>query len=164
MKKLFLCMVVALMAMGASAQVTWNLKAGLGALFEYNDKVGAYFTENAAVQANIPLMGKTKPLTFSPSLEIEYMDTEYDSYANFNLPLHLGYKFYIADAAILFPKIGPMVGVAIGEDADLMVGPSAELAFEIKHLVISLNGYYNAIQNKHFGVAGGLFANIGYKF
>ena len=60
--------------------------------------------------------------------------------------------------------IGREVGFAIGEDADLMVGPSAELAFEIKHLVISLNGYYNAIQNKHFGVAGGLFANIGYKF
>ena len=51
MKKLFLCMVVALMAMGASAQVTWNLKAGLGALFEYNESFSSFCIFSSVAKA-----------------------------------------------------------------------------------------------------------------
>lgn len=164
MKKFFLCIVVALAAMGANAQVTWNVRAGGGVLFEsyhgYLD--GVYGSGNVVVQANIPIISTTS-LTISPSLNMEFSD-----YVNFNLPLHLGYKIPIAHKTIFFPKIGPMIGIGFETDYSynpyFLFGPSAELALEIKHFVISLNGYYNAIQSGYYDMVGGLFATIGYKF
>lgn len=50
----------------------------------------------------------------------------------------------IGDKLLFFPKIGPAVGYDTFSDFSAFnSGPSVELAFEYKHFVVAVNGYYS---------------------
>ncbi|MBQ8224806.1 MAG: outer membrane beta-barrel protein [Bacteroides sp.] len=169
MKKFFLCMAVALVAVCASAQTTWNVRAGGGVEFTfdetyYGDGDDSWGTLALAVEANIPFH-TTSLFTFSPSLilQIPPMD-DVDVYA-LTIPLHFGYKLPIGDKALFFPKIGPIVGIGIGGYHNYIIGPSAELAIEGRHYVLSLNAYHSLARSSYGrGVGSAILLSLGYKF
>lgn len=136
MKKLVLSFLLCIMAIGANAQVTMNVRAGGGINTSNLGLTGLF-------QVNIPFK-KASPFTFSPTIQY---NTDFDTgngsgSQNLLLPLNIGYKKMIGDNCIFFPKIGPAVGLDLYSDDGFNAGPAVELAFEIKHFVVALNGYY----------------------
>lgn len=165
MKKLFITIIVAFMAMVGYAQTTFNVRIG-GGFFQscYEDYYDDYIESNGgaalAFEANIPLGARINRFVFSPSLfVVSYLEDG----VNFDIPLHFGYKVSLGNGSLFIPKIGPMVGYHTydenGFGDGFAFGPSAELAFEIKHFVIAANGYYDI---NHECV--GAFCTVGYKF
>ena len=153
MKKFISILLVALMAIGAEAQVTGNVRLGGGTIGSFFD--GRFGIAALALEANIPF-GANRRGVFSPSLLLgsQFKDSESNTFV---VPLHLGYKFVIGEGAMFIPKIGPAAGFCY---ETFVLGPSVELAFEIKHFVIAGNGFY--------GLGGengnGFLLTLGYKF
>lgn len=167
MKKLFLCLAITLMAIGANAQTTWNVRVGGGVSSYIIDDYGYYYDNSDtwiggsfmfAVEANMPLK-KASSYTFSPSLMF-LIGEELPTMA---LPLHFGYKKVMDSGLILFPKVGPVLGLNFGGHEGFIAGPSVELAVEKKCFVAALNGYY-ALTDVEEGTRGGIFLSVGYKF
>ncbi|MGN0257962.1 MAG: hypothetical protein ACI4CA_06300 [Bacteroides sp.] len=164
MKKLFICMVLAMMAIGIDAQTTWNVRVGGGYMKTsfYDWYGGDYATDDAfgallAVEANIPFKNQANRWTFSPSLLLSY---DLGDIFEFVAPLQIGHKVAMTRGSLFFPKFGVAVGAEIGGEETLIVGPSAELAFEIKHFVFAINSYYGLNEPSRFNA----FASFGYKF
>lgn len=158
MKKLFLCLAITLMAIGANAQITWNVRAGGGVNF--NEGYDGPWTGGSfmfAAETNMPLK-KASFYTFSPSLMFQTGEVN----PTMTLPLHFGYKKVMDSGLILFPKVGPVLGLNFGEYGGFIAGPSAELAVEKKCFVAALNGYYAFTEEE--GIRGGVFLSVGYKF
>lgn len=137
MKKIILSLAMVFMAIAADAQVTMNVRAGGGVNTKVEGLTGLF-------QVNIPF-GKTSPFTFSPTVQanISLDCDETDGSQNLLLPLNIGYKTSIGKNCLFFPKIGPAIGYDIYSDDGFNAGPAVELAFELKHFVIALNGYYS---------------------
>lgn len=138
MKKILLALVMAVSVISAKAQITMNVRAGGG----YNtEKLGG----TGIFQVNVPFRDGSR-WTFSPSLQVDIalkLDSESGS-QNILLPLYLGHKMQIGDKLLFFPKIGPAVGYDTFSDFSAFnSGPSVELAFEYKHFVVAVNGYYS---------------------
>ena len=165
MKQLFICMVLAMMAIGIDAQTTWNVRVG-GGYMETSEEGEAWndwdyvgddaFGALLAVEANIPFKNQANRWTFSPSLLLSY------GYGIFEIvaPLQIGHKVAMTRGCLFFPKFGVAVGAEIGGVQTLIVGPSAELAFEIKHFVFAINSYYGLNEPSRISA----FASVGYKF
>lgn len=138
MKKLLLALVMAVSVISAKAQTTMNVRAGYGNNTESENITGVF-------QVNMPFETGSK-WTFSPSLQVDIalkLDSESGS-QNILLPLYLGHKMQIGDKLLFFPKIGPAVGYDTFSDFSAFnSGPSVELAFEYKHFVVAVNGYYS---------------------
>lgn len=133
MKKILLSLVMMLACFSAKAQITANVRAGAG----YNSD---NFGLNGVFQVNIPFKSGGR-LTFSPSVEAD-IPVGYGYSTNILLPLKIGYKIPLGKDFIFFPKIGPALGLDIDAYSDMFnVGPSLDLAFEIKHFVVGINGY-----------------------
>ena len=164
MKKLFICMVLAMMAIGIDAQTTWNVRVGGGYMetsFEtWNG--GDYCSDGVfgallAVEANIPFKKIANRWTFSPSL---LLSSDLGEIFEIVAPLQIGHKVAMTRGSLFFPKFGVAVGAEIGGAETLIVGPSAELAFEIKHFVFAINSYYGLNEPSRISA----FASVGYKF
>lgn len=136
MKKIFLSLVMAITAIGASAQNTFNVRAGGAVLSD-----AAAFTTMA--QANISL-NDYGSWTFSPAVQIA---TDGDDTAAM-LHINMGYRTRIGNNCLFVPKVG-VAGGSLGDSNDgmFLVGPSIDLALELKHFVIGLTGFHSINQN-----------------
>lgn len=161
MKRFFISVFVILVAVSIKAQTTYNVRVGGGLanvkVHDYEDYDSSDHTAAAAIsfQANVPFQ-RHSPLSFSPTLITAYV-TDFD--VVFTVPLYIGYKKRIGDQKLFFPKIGPMVSFET-YDGRFTVGPSVELAFELKHFVVAINGYMGLLSTG----TGGAFLTMGYKF
>lgn len=132
MKKFLLSLAMAITAIGASAQNTFNVRAG-GAFLE-----GYPYTIIA--QANISL--KNVGLwVFSPAVQLA---TEGDNTAAM-LHANMGYRKRIGNNCLFVPKVGVAGGYfsLAGYNEAFLVGPSIDLALELKHVVIGVTGFYS---------------------
>ncbi len=133
MKKFLLSLAMAMTAIGASAQNTYNVRAGGAVLNEY-----AAFTIMA--QANISL-NNYGTWTFSPAVQLA---TNVDETAAM-LHANMGSRTRIGNNCLFVPKVGVAGGYFSLYDYDetFLVGPSIDLALELKHFVIGLTGFYS---------------------
>lgn len=137
MKKFLLSLAMAITAIGASAQNTYNVRAGGAVLNEY-----AAFTIMA--QANISL-NNYGTWTFSPAVQLA---TNVDETAAM-LHANMGSRTRIGNNCLFVPKVGVAGGYFSLYDYDetFLVGPSIDLALELKHFVIGLTGFHSINQN-----------------
>ena len=133
MKKFLLSLAMAITAIGASAQNTYNVRAGGAVLNEY-----AAFTIMA--QGNISL-NNYGTWTFSPAVQLA---TNVDETAAM-LHANMGSRTRIGNNCLFVPKVGVAGGYFSLYDYDetFLVGPSIDLALELKHFVIGLTGFYS---------------------
>lgn len=151
MKKLFITLFLAVMAIGANAQVTWNVRAGVALANGEFDVYGKAFGSDMgvgpvlAIGSNIPL--NNSKFTFSPSI-ISVIKCSVNGGLDFttiNIPLNIGYKIMLGNKSYFVPKIGPYIGYMhssdwYGSSDSYIIGPSAELALEINHIIVALSG------------------------
>ena len=132
MKKFLLSLAMAITAIGASAQNTFNVRAGGAVLSD-----AAVFT--TMTQANISLKNVSL-WTFSPAVQFA---TDGDAIAAM-LHANMGYRTRIGNNCLFVPKVG-VAGGSIGNKNDgvFIIGPSIDLALELKHFVIGLTGFYS---------------------
>lgn len=133
MKKFLLSLAMAITAIGASAQNTFNVRAGGAVLSD-----AAVFTTMA--QENISL-NNYGSWTFSPAVQLA---TDGDDTAAM-LHANMGYRTRIGNNCLFVPKVGVAGGYFSQEEYDetFLVGPSFDLALELKHFVIGLTGFYS---------------------
>lgn len=133
MKKFLLSLAMAITAIGASAQNTFNVRAGGAVLSD-----AAAFTTMA--QENISL-NNYGSWTFSPAVQFA---TDGDAIAAM-LHANIGYRTRIGNNCLFVPKVGVAGGYFSLYDYDetFLVGPSIDLALELKHFVIGLTGFYS---------------------
>lgn len=162
MKRILLALVMAVMTVGVNAQTTWNVRAGAG--LSVNHVGDSYFTPSLSLQTNIPLSAASKYVV-SPTLTVATPDMDVDII----LPIYFGYKTKLGSQTFFVPKIGPCVGISTA-DGNFIAGPAAELAVEIKHFVIGVNGYYSLTKDDYYDLYYeefnhyGAFFTLGYKF
>ena len=160
MKKYIVSIIMAVMVVSAKGQVTWNLRLGAGAFsYCYEEHYDYTYTEmsgGAAIvgQVNIPF-SRTSTFTFSPSFVLGIGGASHIAF-----PIHVGKKVIFGDRKVFFPKIGFVGGYDFYEYGEGIVGPSIELAFELKHFVMAFNYYVGLVYPANHGV----FATFGYKF
>lgn len=152
MKKFLLSLAMAITAIGASAQNTYNVRIGGTIMDEYT-------TLTTMTQANISL--KNVGLwVFSPAVQFA---TDGDSKA-IMLHANMGYRTRIGNNCLFVPKVGVAGGYFSLSDYDdaFLVGPSIDLAFELKHFVIGLTGFYsiNTTTDTYSGHGGDDDCNI----
>lgn len=163
MKKYFLFVVLALSAMVAQAQCTWNVRGGLGLRSDYyfddwsdwNANVSVVPGGAIAIQCNIPI-DKSHRHTFSP--------TAFATFAKYSSGLGLlqyGYKIGSGAKGIFYPKIGVALGG--GTYVGGIFGGSIELAYEYKHFIMASN-YIPACTGKVPDLFHAFGLTIGYKF
>ena len=133
MKKFLLSLAMAITAIGANAQNTYNVRVG-GAIL--NDC--AAFT--TMTQANISLKNVSL-WTFSPAVQFA---TDGDGITAM-LHANMGYRTRIGNNCLFVPKVGVAGGYFLQEEYNntFLVGPSIDLALELKHFVIGLTGFYS---------------------
>ncbi|MGN0232344.1 MAG: hypothetical protein ACI4A8_09075 [Muribaculaceae bacterium] len=165
MKKLVLLLVIALAAIGASAQTTFNIRAGVGVAQNKHDyyDTGVCFAPSVVFEMNVPLGSigtSASKWVFSPSIQPTFL-TDFEE---FNIPclLHFGYKALAGNNGLFIPKFGLMAGAVIHDagSVDLIFGPSCEFAYETRHFVLAVNTYCSLAQCSGFGA----FLTFGYKF
>lgn len=158
MKKLFLSLLVALMAVSAQAQVTWNVRAGGGFTSEYNHDGDVIGCVRFIVQSNIPFTEDGR-WVFSPTFSCAFGlgGSNAKKSNDFIFPLYVGYRVPVGRYVIFAPKLGPVFGFRPGKKdvkkidfmkTGFIAGPSVELSFEIKHFVVALNGYCSFVRQK----------------
>ena len=167
MKKFFLFVVLALSAMAAQAQCTWNVRGGLGLRSGFDsyfvDSYNYWQKDNEsvvpggaiAIQCNIPI-GKSHRHTFSPTV----FSTLGELSSGLGL-LQYGYKIGSGKKGIFYPKIGLALGG--GSDVGGIFGGSIELAYEYKHFILASN-YIPAYTLDAKCCFHALGLTIGYKF
>ena len=140
MKKFLLSLAMAITAIGANAQNTYNVRAGVAYLNEY-----AAFTTMA--QANISLKNVSL-WTYSPAVQFATDGDCKTAMSHFNM----GYRIRIGDNCLFVPKMGIAVGYFSeeGYNQASLVGPSIDLAFELKRFVIGLTGFYSINQAEEY--------------
>lgn len=133
MKKILLSLAMAMTAIGASAQNTYNVRVGGTIMDEYT-------TLTTMAQANISLKNVSL-WTFSPAVQFA---TDGDGIAAM-LHANMGYRTRIGNNCLFVPKVGVAGGYFWHDSYNetYLVGPSIDLALELKHFVIGLTGFYS---------------------
>lgn len=133
MKKILLSLAMAMTAIGASAQNTYNVRVGGTIMDEYT-------TLTTMAQANISLKNVSL-WTFSPAVQLA---TDGDGIAAM-LHANMGYRTRIGNNCLFVPKVGVAGGYFWHDSYNetFLVGPSIDLALELKHFVIGLTGFYS---------------------
>lgn len=131
MKKFLLSLAMAITAIGASAQNTFNVRAGGAVLSD-----AAVFTTMA--QENISL-NNYGSWTFSPAVQFA---TDGDGITAM-LHANMGYRTRIGNNCLFVPKVGVAGGYFGDTEGTILVGPSIDLALELKHVVIGVTGFYS---------------------
>lgn len=154
MKKFLLSLAMAMTAIGASAQNTYNVRVGGAILNEY-----AAFTTMA--QANISLKDVSL-WTFSPAVQLA---TNVDDIA-IMLHANMGYRKRIGNNCLFVPKVGVAGGYLseAGNYEKIPVGPSIDLGLELKRFAIGLTGFYSLNQPNHGDNIIMLSLNLGCTF
>lgn len=137
MKKFLLSLAMAITAIGASAQNTFNVRAGGAVLSD-----AAVFTTMA--QENISL-NNYGSWTFSPAVQFA---TDGDGITAM-LHANMGYRTRIGNNCLFVPKVGVAGGCFGDTEGTILVGPSIDLALELKHFVIGLTGFYSINTTEH---------------
>lgn len=137
MKKFLLSLAMAITAIGASAQNTFKVRAGGAVLSD-----AAVFTTMA--QENISL-NNYGSWTFSPAVQLA---TDGDDIAAM-LHANMGYRTRIGNNCLFAPKVGVAGGYFGDTEGTILVGPSIDLALELKHFVIGLTGFYSINTTEH---------------
>lgn len=137
MKKFLLSLAMAITAIGASAQNTYNVRVGGAVLSD-----AAAFTTMA--QANISLNNYGSWI-FSPAVQFA---TDGDDIAAM-LHANMGYRTRIGNNCLFAPKVGVAGGYFGDTEGTILVGPSIDLALELKHFVIGLTGFYSINTTEH---------------
>ena len=148
MKKFLLSLAMAMTAIGASAQNTFNVRAGGAVLSD-----AAAFTTMA--QANISL-NNYGSWTFSPAVQLA---TDGDDRTAM-LHANMGYRTRISNNCLFAPKVGVAGGYFGDTEGTILVGPSIDLALELKHFVIGLTGFYSINTTEHHVYNFGYHDNI----
>lgn len=147
MKKILLSLMMAVTAIGASAQNTYNVRVG----GVWHGGLKDYTAASVMGQINIPFKN-ISPWVFSPAAQFAIGE-----HSSFTVMAHANVGFYakISDGCLFVPKIGFAGGCieAIekynpGEYENIygrktLFGPSVDLAFELKHFVVGLTGFYS---------------------
>lgn len=139
MKKILLSLMMAVTAIGASAQNTYNVRVG-GVVMQ------DYYLPTVMGQANFSLKNGSL-WTFSPAVQSSTDLYNISALAHFNI----GYRTIIGDHSLFVPKIGIALGYNTYDtdyEDTFLVGPSIDLAFELKHFVIGLTGFYSITKAK----------------
>lgn len=133
MKKILLSLAMAMTAIGASAQITYNVRVGGTIMDEYT-------TLTTMAQANISLKNVSL-WTFSPAVQFA---TDGDGITAM-LHANMGYRTRIGNNCLFVPKVGVAGGYFWHDSYNetFLVGPSIDLALELKHFVIGLTGFYS---------------------
>lgn len=133
MKKILLSLAMAMTAIGASAQNTYNVRVGGTIMDEYT-------TLTTMAQANISLKNVSL-WTFSPAVQFA---TDGDGITAM-LHANMGYRTRIGNNCLFVPKVGVAGGYFWHDSYNetFLVGPSIDLALELKHFVIGLTGFYS---------------------
>ena len=159
MKRILLALVMTVMAVGANAQTTWNVRGGAGMSVDSENL--ACVAPSLSLQTNIPL-AKASKYVVAPTLVVAAPNWDIDII----LPVYFGYKTRLGNQALFVPKIGPCIGLST-TNGSFNAGPTVELAIEVKHFVVGVNGYYSLTTDtgydhefNHFGA----FLTFGYKF
>lgn len=137
MKKFLLSLAIAITAIGASAQNTFNVRAGGAVLSD-----AAAFTTIA--QANISLNDYGSWI-FSPAVQFATDDEDIAAMLHTNM----GYRTRIGNNCLFVPKVGVAGGYFGDTEGTILVGPSIDLALELKHFVIGLTGFYSINTTEH---------------
>ena len=144
MKKIFMTMLLAIMATTINAQVTMNVRVGGGFGTYYPKDYGGWHEYDyncgfvtMAFQANIPF-SKGSSYTLSPSLFLIGAPDRFSGTRGFLVPLQVGKKIPIATNTLFFPKLGATLG---SQNNGFRIGPSLALAIETGHFVTSLDVY-----------------------
>ena len=166
MKKICMALLLAVMATTIKAQVTANVRVGwgYGSVIERTEWKEHGEGRNRGIaciifQANFPF-AKGSSFTFSPSVLSKITQD-----MGVLVPLQVGMKMPVVNNILFFPKIGTTLGY---HNWDFRIGPSLALAFEMGHIVVSLDGYVslgreNAYNNfNYYPFATTL--SLGYKF
>lgn len=133
MKKILLSLAMAMTAIGASAQNTYNVRVG-GTIMD------GYTTLTTMAQANISLKNVSL-WTFSPAVQFA---TDGDGITAM-LHANMGYRTRIGNNCLFVPKVGVAGGYFWHDSYNetFLVGPSIDLALELKHVVIGVTGFYS---------------------
>lgn len=159
MKRILLALVMTVMAVGANAQTTWNVRGGAGISVDHEDN--AFLAPSLSLQTNIPL-AKASKYVVSPTLAVAAPNMNIDII----LPVYFGYKTLLGNQTLFVPKIGPCIGLST-TNGSFIAGPAVELAIEVKHFVVGVNGYYSLTTDTDYGHEFnhfGAFLTLGYKF
>lgn len=148
MKKFLLSLAMAMTAIGASAQNNFNVRAGGAVLSD-----AAAFTTMA--QANISLNNYGSWI-FSPAVQFA---TDGEDIAAM-LHANMGYRTRIGNNCLFVPKVGVAGGYFGDTEGTILVGPSIDLALELKHFVIGLTGFYSINTTEHHVYNFGYHDNI----
>lgn len=166
MKKIIFAVFFALMAVGANAQVTFNVRVGAGLGTDHHGESGMQGV--AQIQSNIPFSIASQ-FVFSPSVKFA---TEFDDALSLYAPITLGYKLPMGGRNIFIPRVGVAAGCELSE-GDMIVGPTVGFDFEISHIVVGVNGYYSLVEaeneNKYYDYFNhfnhcSINFTVGYKF
>ena len=179
MKKFFLFIVIAFVAIGVNAQkATYIVKLGGGV--GGDDYAGTY--ANAGFEVNLPISATN--WTFSPSLHGTLLSDEdgSDGQSAVYMPLAFGYKVSLGNRWIFRPTLGPMVGYAFENskknewiDGGFIAGPVLGLNFEHTHFSVGLQAFSSFLKMTHhfdgyyYGsdfdfTYNGAYLTLGYKF
>ena len=159
MKRILLALVMTVMAVGANAQTTWNVRGGAGISVDAENN--ACMAPSLSLQTNIPL-AKASKYVVSPTLAVAAPNMNIDII----LPVYFGYKTLLGNQTLFVPKIGPCIGLST-TNGSFIAGPAVELAIEVKHFVVGVNGYYSLTTDTDYGHEFnhfGAFLTLGYKF
>lgn len=183
MKKILLLIVMAVATLSASAQITWNAKAGLGVAHCWGDA-----NDMSSVFVGKIGAGIEKPFTsnwsFMPSLELALKGaSEGEITAHFlyaQIPVLAAYRLNLNDDWNMTLKVGPYVGVGLygsvsGADGDAFdyfnrvdFGLDFGLDFEYHRFVFGVEyelGFLNLASNDYASIKNAAFyATVGYKF
>lgn len=111
-------------------------------------------------QANISL-NNYGTWTFSPAVQLA---TNVDETAAM-LHANMGSRTRIGNNCLFVPKVG-VAGGSIGNKNDgvFIIGPSIDLALELKHFVIGLTGFSSIYQGKYSDNITMVSLTLGYTF
>jgi len=127
MKKLFSLVVVALFAITASAQITWNVKGGVGIATCYGDAEGikSHFVGKIGAGIEKPF---AKNWSIMPSLELAWKGAEAESEVDKNekldifyiqVPIVAAYRINMNDSWNITLKAGPYFAYGLSGDAKI---------------------------------------------
>ena len=128
MKRLFSLVCVAMLTIAASAQITWNAKAGFGAATCWGDDTNNLKTHTVAkigVGLEYPL---NQNWSLMPSLEFALkgfeikdpgLNTKLDLYY-LQIPVVAAYRINLSDSWNMTLKAGPYVGYAVSDKFELI--------------------------------------------
>ena len=76
------------------------------------------------------------------------------------LHTNIGYRTRISNNCLFVPKVGVAGGYFGDTEGTILVGPSIDLALELKHFVIGLTGFYSINTTEHHVYNFGYHDNI----